>query len=373
MERLRITVYNKQFARRGWLGNPESVTVTTGFNVVGSAEVTFSADHPRAADILAEGARLVIELEGLTYPLISGPVRAVKGSGPNAQSMLTVTVEDDLRLLWRVLGWQVPTSAIGSQGGAEYRTYTGNAETIVKNMVTEQAKTRLGLPLTVAPNLNRGATIPGGVKIRMHPLADRLFPAVEQAGLGVRCYQSGAGLILDVYEPRTYPRKISEQAGTLRSWEFSSAAPTATRVVGGGAGEGTARTFRTATNASLETLYGDVVEVFADARNGDTIDELNQSNAETLFEARPTSGLSVELSETPHFRYGVAVAVGDRVTIQAGGTEITDILRAVTISWDRAGGLAVKPAVGKVENSADAKYAKAIKALWKGLTNQKTR
>ncbi|MHA7210788.1 Gp37-like protein [Arthrobacter sp. MDT1-65] len=372
-ERLRITVFDKSFGRRGWLGNPESVTVTTGFNVVGSAEVTFAADHPRAADILAEGARLVIDLEGLSYPLISGPVRSVTGSGPNAQSMLTVTVEDDLRLLWRVLGWQVPTAAIGAQNTAEYRTYTGNAESIVKDMVTEQAKTRLGLPVTVAPNLNRGAVIPGGVKIRMHPLADRLFPAVEQAGLGVRCYQSGAGLVLDVYEPATYPRKISEQAGTLRSWEFSSAAPTATRVVGGGSGEATARTFRSAANPSLEALYGDVVEVFADARNGDTVDELNQSNSEVLFDSQPTSGLSVELSETPHFRYGVAVAVGDRVTIQAGGTTITDVLRSVTISWNRAEGLSIQPSIGKVENSSDAKIAKAIKALWKGLTIQKTR
>lgn len=375
MERLRITIYDKNFGRRGWLGNPETVTVNTGYNIVGSAEITFAADHPRAADMLAEGARIVIELEGLTYPLISGPIRTVKGTGPNAQSMLTVTVEDDLRLLWRILGWQVPGAPITGQNTAEYRTYTGNAETIVKQMVSENLA-RIpseAAKVTYALNQNRGATIPGGIKIRMHPLADRLFPAVEQAGIGVRCYQSGAGLVVDVYQPATYTKRISEQAGTLRSWEFLSAAPTATRVVGGGQGEGTARTFRTATSTTLETQYGDVIEVFADARNGDTIDQLNQSNAEVLFEARPTSGLSVELSETPYFRYGVAVQVGDRVTIQAGGTEITDILRTVTIKWDRADGLTFNPAVGKVENSSDAKVAKAIKALWRGLTIQKVR
>lgn len=372
MDGLKITIYNKDFQRKGWLGNPVSVTATVGFNIVGSAEVTFPADHNRTAAILADGARMVIEYEGLPHPLISGPVRAAKSEGPSGQSNITVTVEDDLRLLWRVLGWQVPTAAISAQGTSEYRTYTGNAETIVKNMVTENAITRLGLPVTVAPNLNRGAIIPGGVKVRMHPLADRLFPAVEQAGLGVRCYQSGAGLVVDVYEPRIYSKVLSEAAGTLASWSWSSAGPKVTRVIGGGQGEGTARVFRSAVDTTLETQYRDVVEAFADARNGETTAEVDQSNTEVLFEGKPTSGFSVELSETPYFRYGT-VQVGDRVTIQAGGLERTDILRSATITWARDKGLTVSPKVGEISDSTDATMARAIKALWQGLTNMKVR
>ena len=372
MDGLKITVYSKSFQRKGWIGNPETVTVTTGFNVVGSAEVTFPADHARTADVLAEGARLVIEYEGLPQPLISGPVRSAKGEGPEGQSTITVTVEDDLRLLWRVLGWQVPTAAISAQSTAEYRTYTGNAEAILKTAVTENAVTRLGLPVTVAPNLNRGATISGGVKFRMHPLAERLFPAVEQAGLGVRVYQSGPGLLLDVYTPKTYTKVISEAAGTLRSWSWASNAPTVTSVIGGGQGEGTARVFRSATDLALETKYGDVVEAFTDARNGETTAEIDQSNTETLFEGKPTSGLSLELSETPYFRYGT-VQVGDRVTIKAGGLTITDILRNATFTWNRGDGLTITPSVGEIQDSAETKTHKAIKALWSGLTNLKAR
>jgi Siphovirus ReqiPepy6 Gp37-like protein len=369
---LKITVYDSNFQRKGWLGSPESVTATIGFNVVGKADVTFPADHSRAADILTEGARLVIEYQGLSLPLISGPVTAVQGQGPEGQSSLTVTVTDDLSILWETLGWQVPTAAISAQDTAEYRTYTGNAETIVKTMVQEQAITRLGHPLTVAPNLNRGAVIPGGVKIRMHALAERLFPAVEQAGLGVRVYQSGAGLVLDVYEPRVYTKVISEQAGTLRSWKWNRTNPTATHVVGGGKGEGTLRTFRSASDPALATLYGRKIEVFADARNGDTTAELDQSNSEVLFEGQPKSGLDLELSETPYFRYGTVV-VGDRVPIRAGTLEITDVLRSATITWDRAGGLKFQPVVGKLDSSSDAKVAGAIRTLWRGLTNLKVR
>lgn len=372
MDGLRITVFDKAFQRKGWLGNPESVTVTVGFNIVGKAEVTFPSDHNRAGDILTEGARLVIEYPGLDLPLITGPVTGVSGQGPEGQSTVTVTVTDDLSLLWGTLGWQVPTSAISDQSAAEYRTYTGDAETIVKTMVQEQAITRFGHPLTVAANLNRGAVIPGGVKIRMHSLADRLFPAVEQAGLGVRVYQSGAGLMLDVYEPQTYSKVISEEAGTLRSWKWNRANPTVTHVVGGGKGEGTLRTFRSASDPTLAALYGRKIEAFADARNGDTTAELDQSNSEVLFDGQPKSGLELELSETPYFRYGTVV-VGDRVTIRAGALEITEVLRSATITWTRADGLKVSPVVGKIDNSSDATIAGAIKTLWRGLTNLKVR
>jgi hypothetical protein len=372
MDGLKITVYDKSFARKGWLGSPESVTGTVGFNVVGHADVTFPTTHNRAADILAEGARLVIEHPGMTLPLISGPVTAVEGQGPAGQSNVTATITDDLSILWETLGWQVPTAAISAQNTAEYRTYTGNAETIVKTMVQEQAITRFAHPLTVAPNLNRGAVIPGGVKIRMHPLADRLFPAVEQAGLGVRVYQSGAGLVLDVYEPRTYDKEISEAAGTLRSWKWNRTNPTATHVVGGGKGEGTARTFRTASDAALAALYGRKIEVFTDARNGETNAEIDQSNSEVLFDAKPKSGLELELSETPYFRFGTVVP-GDMVTIKPGTLQITDVLRTATFTWDKAGGLKVQPTVGKLENSSEAKTMNAIRTLWRGLTNLKVR
>lgn len=372
MDGLKITVYDKAFHRKGWLGNPESVSVTLGFNVVGKADVTFATDHPKAGHILAEGARLVIEYPPLALPLITGPVTAVQGQGPKGQSTVTVTVTDDLSILWETLGWQVPVSAISDQSFAEYATYTGNAETIVKTMVQEQAITRFGHPLTIAPNLNRGAVIPGGIKIRMHALAERLFPAVEQAGLGVRVYQSGTGLVLDVYEPRIYDKVISEEAGTLRSWKWNRANPTATHVVGGGGGEGTARMFRSASDPALAAQYGRKIEVFADARNGETTQELDQSNSEVLFEGRPKSGLELELAETPYFRYGT-VQVGDQVPVRAGSLEITDVLRSATISWGKADGLTFQPVVGKLESSSDARVANAIRTLWRGLTNLKVR
>lgn len=368
MERLRLTVYNKNFQRRGWVGDPESLEVNVGHNILGNATFTVPVGHPRSADLRADGARIVIDYDGLTTPLLSGPIVSKSASGPTGKALMKFTIEDDLRIFWRLKGWQVPTASISNQGTSEYRTYTGNAETIVKTMLSENVA-RIpseAAKVSFALNKNRGAVIPGGVKIRMHQPAERLLPAVEQAGLGIRCYQSGPGLVVDVYESRIYSKPLSEEAGTITEWAWTSNNPSATRVVGGGKGEGTARVFRTATNLSLEQQFGDVIEAFEDARNGDTTAELDQSNLEVLAEGAPKNGFSIQLSETPYFRYGTVV-VGDIVTLEAGDFTETDLLRSANFALTRNEGLVIKPSVGEVEPSADSKMAKAVKTLAKNL------
>jgi hypothetical protein len=181
--------------------------------------------------------------------------------------LYTVTVEDDFRVLREILGWPVPAAAIGSQGTAEYKFYTTNAEAIVKAAVSENGVSRLGVPgLTVAPNLGRGAVIPGGVAFRFHPLADLLFPAVEDAGLGVTVKQVGTSLVLDVYEPATFPRTLSVKGRTLQQATMTRTRPTASRAVVGGSGDGKARYFRNLTNSARESLYGMRAETFVDDR-----------------------------------------------------------------------------------------------------------
>jgi hypothetical protein len=159
----------------------------------------------------------------------------------------------------------VPGAAISAQGTAEFRKYTGNAEGIVKVAVTENGVTRMGVPgLTVAPNLARGGTVPGGLSYRFVPLADLFFPAVEDAGLGVTVKQVGSNLVLDVYEPQTFPRTLSVKGRTLQSVTMTRTRPTASRAVVGGSGEGKARYFRQLTNTARETQYAMRAETFVD-------------------------------------------------------------------------------------------------------------
>ena len=264
MSVFRISVYDGHRVFQCQIGNPSSLTVTVRHNNKGTMTMVLPLGHPRAPALLAEKARVKVMFRG--EHLISGPVTNTELKTDGGTGTLTVTVEDDFRVLADVLGWQVPTAAISSQGTAEYKVYKGNAETILKNWVTDNAVNRLAIAgVTVAPNQNRGATIPGGVPFRMHPGMDQLLPAVENAGLGITVKQSGTSLVLDVYQPTVYPRSLSVKGRTLKSVTMTRSRPQASRAVVGGAGEGKDRYFRVVTDTAREALYGFCGEVFVDA------------------------------------------------------------------------------------------------------------
>jgi hypothetical protein len=364
-----ITIYSKTFARTGWVSDPLEVSVTTRHNAIGSAAVTVAADHRRLPDLAADGARLVIKYNG--EHLISGPVRGVSGEGPRSSGTVTFSIEDDIRLLWRVLGWPIPANAIDSQGLKE-DTATGAAETVAKGFISRNVS-RLSLPVTVAASLGRGATITVGV--RMVPLADKLLPAIDVAGIGLTVQQSGSGLLVDAYAPQVYPRALTEAGGTVVGWSWSKAGPTATRTVVGGVGVGDSRMFRTTVDATREALFGDVLEVFTDGGDENVAAKLVAAGHLTLDEAGPKSGLSVELAESDNFRYGgLGVHRGDQVSIEVGaGVVITDVLREATVSWTRDAGLNVSPTVGDRSDDPDVSLAQRLSMLARGLRNLRTR
>lgn len=381
-----ITVFDGQFRRCGWIGDPSSLTATVRHNALSVAEVTIPADHPRVGDVITPGARLVITYRG--EHLLSGPVVKVTGTGPTVTSTITLTVEDDWRVLTRTLAWPNPTGPITAQGAATaYDRKSGPAESVLKHFAGRNF-TRLARPVTVAPDLGRGGTI--DVQARMHPLSDRLYPAVDQAGIGVSVRQVGSGLVLDCYAPTVRRRVLSEDSGALTGWEWSTTAPGCTRVVVGGAGEGTAREFLHVVNADLEGEWRDVVEEFRDARDvgGDTTDSegntvpmppaeaeamLRARGLERLTEAAPTSGLSLTLAEAAGFRYGQHVRVGDTLTVRVGpGVTVTDILREASLTY-ADGGLEVTPVVGTRTDDPDVTLRRAVNDLARAVRALRTR
>ncbi|MFP3600138.1 hypothetical protein, partial [Chryseobacterium sp. SIMBA_029] len=69
--------------------------------------------------------------------LISGPIVSEEGETDGVGGHVTFSVEDDFAVLKDMLGWPVPGSPVGSQSASAYRTYTGNAESIIKTAVIE--------------------------------------------------------------------------------------------------------------------------------------------------------------------------------------------------------------------------------------------
>lgn len=372
MSIFRLAVYDKNRLFRCQIGNPSALSVTVRNNLVSTLSVTVPLEHIRLPELMADGARIKTSFKG--EHLISGPIVSDEGETDGVTGHVTFTVEDDFRVLRDILGWPVPTSPASNQSAAEYRTYTGTAESIIKTAVTENGVNRLAVPgLAVAPNLNRGAVVPGGVPLRMHPLMDQMFPAVELAGLGVTVQQQGAALVLDVYEPRTFPRKLSVKGRTLKTTKWTRSRPTSSRVVVGGQGEGTARKFRVVTDPARETLYGMRAETFRDARDDNTDSVLDARGKETLDETAGKNGLSLELAGTGIFQYGGpgGFRVGDRVPVDIGGGQIiTETIREVTLTWVSKDYARVDPSIGELTNQPSRIIAQRLAALAKGQRNQ---
>lgn len=365
-----IEVFNKAFQREGWIGDPLAVTATPRHNAIGTASFTVASDHRRLPALAAPGARCRIKYLG--EHLLSGRVGVLGGKGPGLSGEVELTVEDDFRLMYSVLGWPVPTAALTAQTVA-YNTRTGPAETVAKAFVKANAIDRLGLPVLIAADQGRGANVT--ISLRMHPLADRILPVIEPAGIGLTVRQEGTKLVVDAYEPVDYPRLLSEASGTVSDWKWSSSAPMATRVVAGLQGEAQARTFYSKTDPARETEWGDKIEVFRDAR--DIADDPSLAGTrmqESLDEGAPTSGLSLTLSETRAFSYDptgtTGVRVGDRVRIEVGpDVVVEDLLREVTIGWTADEGLQVTPVVGERTDDPDRALARTVAALARGFRN----
>lgn len=351
----------------GWVGRPLDMKPVIRHNLKSTATFRIDSDHLRAADLMAPGARVVIYRHGEFQ--MSGPVRLAAGQFA-LDASLTFTVEDDFRILNNWLAWPKPSAAVTAQD-VEYRTITGPAETVVKTVMAENAL-RLGFPLTVAPDEGRGVV--GTYTFRFHPAFDRLFPAVDQAGIGVTVKHSGSGLLLDCYEPRNYPHLLSPESGTVIGGTYSLAAPTATRVVIGGAGEGTARDFRTFSDGGREVDWTDVIEVMKDARDSGSGDIYAARADEVLTEGAPMAGLSLDLTETEHFRYGgKGLRVGDLVTALVNEQPYADTLREVRLSWDKKDGDVATPVIGERSDDTDTQLAKSIRALKRDNSDRKAR
>lgn len=363
-----FAIFGKDYQWRAPLGNVTGLKATIRHNAISEATLTIPANHERAGLLIEPGARLRIRYRG--EHLISGPVRLIGGSGPGVSGVLVFSVQSDFRILSNFLGWPAPSLPIGQQGDeGAYWQIRGEAETVVKEAVALNITQRSQYPLTIAPNQFRGNWV--DVSIRMHPLFDRLFPAVDAAGIGVSVEMIPGGLLLDCYVPRVRVTKLTEQSRVIRKWEFSRAAPEATRGVIGAQGEGELREFIAFQSAAREAEWGDVIEVFKDSR--DTSDSATHATRaqEALDETAPFATLTVDLAESNSFRiFGPkGVKPGDVVTAVVGpGIEVTNVVREVDLDWSRSAGLSLSAVIGPKDDPME-QLIKAITTLARGVTD----
>lgn len=376
---MRGTAWSKGYTRLGPIVGVQSITMVLRHNLPGEASIVVDADSVSVDDLAIAGARATLDYwwddqSSVTPIRLSGPVEETTGQGVQASSVRTFHLVDDFAdVMNRLVGWPNPTGTINEQGAdTAYYTSSGAAETVVRDIVSVNA-TRAGIPLHVAATAGKGSSIKAS--IRMHPLYDRLFPAVEQAGIGVRVVQRGAQRELETYTPATYPLTIKEDSGIIVDGSFSITRPAVTRVVLGAGGEGTLRKFFTQVDTAAEAAWG-ISEASIDARDLDpsspTVNtDAAQRMTEALTEGAAQTSLSVELTDTDVMRFGDTYQVGDKISVQlAGSPVLTDHVREVQITYtassDSSGGVTVRPLVGAWSDESTLQD-KTIAAIAKGV------
>lgn len=431
----KITIYDKAFKRVGFIGNPIYASFTPRFCAQGSGEIQVHANDPYLADLLAAGSRLRVEYRG--QHLMSGMVRNPQG-GFDTAAPVTFQLQDDWRLLRNTLGWVIPRTTMPRSSGELQPTfleddgqaftdaahdpgidigtgyyvfpdgspafgggYVESAESAIKDLAYINMVRRMGRPVTVAANLDRGGNaLAAGVlpAVRFDPLDEAVAPLLEWSGLGLRLWQDDTNptINLDVWEPAVWAQTLTVESGIVGDGTWSKQYPEATRAVVGGPGELAARAFRAVNDGTgLEAEFNDIVEVFREGTGApipwpdavaDTLrvakyyllrpevdpvaktiftNFLDTAGGKALSDGAPTSGLSMELSETETFYFGGdgGIQLGDIVTASSRGIEFTDRVTEASLSFDASDGLVVTPRIGDRRDDPDVALALAINAL----------
>lgn len=340
-----------------WLGPvaPLQASVMARYGAPGEASFSLDADDDRVDDLASDGARVVVTF--LTdesdpdsgVPLYSGPVTGADGAGLRDASTRTFHVTDDWDEIFNgLICLPNPTGGDAEQGDdGAYYVSTGPAETVLLDVVS---KSLYGTQLTLPASQDRGDTVT--VKLRNHTLADRLWPAIEQAGIGCRVLQHDAERRLDIVIPADFPLTVTEDSGQITDGSWQTDTEMVTRVMVAAGGEGEARLMHRYIDSALEERLGRIRWAYVDARDiaVDAPDAAAQMQAradQAFLDGAARAGLSVLLEDGGILQFEDTWRLGDRVPVQmAGAPVITDHFRAVKVDLSPDEGLTVGPVVG---------------------------
>lgn len=327
-----------------------SAAFSIPFNDVGGWLVTGIPMESRAGAALGPGSGIVAvrddEVE-FTGPLLFPSVRwdkdgwVIDASGSS----------DDLALWGRITFPAAPSLDLNA---AYSDDRSGTASTVMRQYVDVNAGpgadvTRRWAGLTLAADPAIGSAV--SFSARNESLGDVLAQlAIVGGDIGFRVAQEldGSDLEFSVYEPEDVSGSAIFQPGlgNLAAYTYSAKAPTVTRTIVGGQGEGTLRTFVERSDPVAEALWGMRLESFVDQRNTSVTDELEQAGDEELADNGAQTSIELEPVDTDAVSYGVHYRVGSLVTVRTlEGVEVIDRVRQVEIALG-PNGETITPTVG---------------------------
>ncbi|WP_367997487.1 siphovirus ReqiPepy6 Gp37-like family protein [Streptomyces sp. GMY02] len=344
---LTVEVRDKTLTRIGLI-RPEDLAfeVANAFNNVGTWKLTMASEHPLASALRTPGAGLIVTGPGDV--LISGPVVSSQYAATPEDRRGSIVFDgvSDSVILADILAWPQPSNPDVTTQAAGHDERTGPAETLMHAYVSANcgplapaARRKAGLIMGV--DQGRGPVI--SKSARFPTLGELLTAIAVVADLGFRIVQRGSQLVFETYQviDRTKEVRLDVLAGSLAGQRVSVSTPGATRVIVAGQGAQVDRTFvpvDNTTSVGAEEDWGRRIERFVDQRNTDNLDELTQAGNEVLadegFTATAVQAVPVEDSTA---EFGVDWGLGDRVTVIAGGEELTAPVTGMVIKANDSG------------------------------------
>lgn len=208
--------------------------------------------------------------------------------------------------------------------------------------------------LTIETRQNRGAVIKSSARFtQLGVLLSKMgSPGVGSVyGMGFDIVQSGTNLVFKTYVPRNVSAAVRMDIdnGTLDEARYGVAAPTVTRPIVAGQGEGVARAFKQTTNAdslASEATWGRKIEFFKDRRDTDDPTVLDQELEELLAAgAKAITSTSVRPSETQTMEFAKDWFVGDVVGVTIDSTPVAAVVSEAIIKIN-TNGISIGATVG---------------------------
>ncbi|HEX8489308.1 MAG TPA: hypothetical protein VF642_12240 [Propionibacteriaceae bacterium] len=372
-----------QWARVGEIGEYNDLKFTPTFNDVG--DWTTTLPYEDQALLLTKNRLVTIDWRGVrsTWQVVGFNPSSDEETG---ETVLAVSGGGALARLGWVLAWPNPALPIGSQpvvGEEDPAPYVGPAETVIRTLVAGNLRDRYGMAITCPPSQGRGTTVTA------RPVFDNLLELVtklaKDGGIGVDVglvdvaeSATRANLTLRFWTPVNRAKSVllTAAAGTLDKWEQADTAPTATKALVGGAGNGGADRFftwpvTTPKSTATASEWGGHREVFVDGPATFDPAELQQAGRQALTEGAETRTLALTSAESEGQQAFRHFAVGDIATGEVlTGASVQDVITSIAVTVDE-NGIDVVPTFGNPSaTDATLDLAEQVGALRRALRYQ---
>ncbi|MCU8589917.1 siphovirus ReqiPepy6 Gp37-like family protein [Streptomyces sp. A13(2022)] len=352
--------------------------VTTRFNEPASGSVALPA-YPEVMEQLQPGNRLAVIRDRSIW--CAGPMEipqdfsyGVGTDGEAPPGKVTINFTDDLARPAGYLTWPAPASAWTAQPSIARMIRHVNAETIIRQLVTENCGPTARADRRI-PNFALAPVAGVGTETSVHTRFEGLLAtcrrvAIDGGGLGFRTRQTSSGIQFEVYQPadRTATARFSEGLGNLRALTYKRSAPTVTHALVTGSEEASPRAYVEVADPAAAATWWRVEQLVNGSADSDTDGELTQDGTEALAQGSAPVELATVTVDTPDLRAGRDYGLGDRVTVALPtGVEVTDLVRSIHLQATPSSGEHVTALVGSPAATSDPQMVRLVQELGRRL------